>query len=179
MKTYKFEVKVQTPPKSGNFAKGLLDEVSDERLQADLTYAINLETTKVHRKILVDFIQQLNNELKPLGFEFIGVKKSMYPTSNEYAQHVSSLSFRKPNANFIIKVSGVVDMGFEDSKYTTYTGKYNIMMGQGAHHYSENITYHNLKEGNEINDALDKLRYNLKLVLADRVSSENEILNQK
>lgn len=124
MKTYKFEIKV---PEVNNGKSGLLDsfinEARDEQRQLDITHRINKKTTKVHRQILIDFITDINEELSSIGFNEFKLSDDFGSGNNYYYDSVAKLQVpcRKPYKLYIV---GENERKFEDSKYTTYTGKY-------------------------------------------------------
>ena len=124
MKTYKFKVEV---PEVNNGKSSLLDsfinEARDEQRQLDITHRINKKTTKVHRQILLDFITDINEELSSIGFNEFKLSDDFGSGNNYYYDSVAKLQVpcRKSYKLYIV---GENDRKFEDSKYTTYTGKY-------------------------------------------------------
>ena len=69
-KTYKFSVDVETTDSNTSFIDGLIDEVTDEKKQLVLTHKINKETTKMHREILLDLADEMNEQLGKVGLKF-------------------------------------------------------------------------------------------------------------
>ncbi len=128
MKTYKFKVEV---PEVNNGKSSLLDsfinEARDEQRQLDITHRINRKTTEVHRQILIDFITDINEELSSIGFNEFKLSDELGHGNNYYYDSVAKLQNSKSTLSinsYKLYIVGENDRKFEDSKYTTYTGKY-------------------------------------------------------
>ena len=129
MKTYKFKVEV---PEVNNGKSSLLDsfinEARDEQRQLDITHRINKKTTKVHRQILIDFITEINEELSSIGFNEFKLSDELGHGNNYYYDSVAKLqvpyNYNLSRKSYKLYIVGENERKFEDSKYTTYTGKY-------------------------------------------------------
>jgi len=147
MKTYKFKVEV---PEVNNGKSSLMDsfinEARDEQRQLDITHKINKKTTEVHRQILIDFITEINEELSSIGFNEFKLSDELGHGNNYY--YGSQARLQVPFYN--IYIVGENDRKFEDSKYTTFTGKYEFKFGYGSSEYTQRVK--------TVDDVLTKLK---------------------
>tara|TARA_Y100001938_G_scaffold146422_1_gene225231 strand:+ start:588 stop:1088 length:501 start_codon:yes stop_codon:yes gene_type:complete len=150
MKTYKFKVEV---PEVNNGKSSLMDsfinEARDEQRQLDITHKINKKTTEVHRQILIDFITEINEELSSIGFnEFKLSDELLDEVGNNY--YYGSEAILQTHKSFRLYIEGENDREFEDSKYTTFTGKYEFKFGYGNSPYAQRVR--------TVDDVLTKLK---------------------
>ena len=132
MKTYKFKVEVpEVKNGKSSLLDSFIDEAIDEQRQLNITYKINRKTTEVHRQILIDFVTEVNKELSSIGFnEFKNIKDSSLGNNHYYCSEAKLHNSRTP---YKLKIVGINELPrFKDSKYTTYTGKYNIILVYGS-----------------------------------------------
>lgn len=132
MKTYKFKVEVaEVNNGKSSLLDSFIDEARDEQKQLDITYKINRKTTEVHRRILIDFVTEVNEELSSIGFnEFKNIKDTSPPSNHYYCSEAKlHTSGRTP---YKLEIVGINEREFKDSKYTTYAGKYNIILVYGS-----------------------------------------------
>ena len=131
MKTYKFKVEVpEVKNGKSSLLDSFIDEAIDEQRQLNITYKINRKTTEVHRQILIDFVTEVNKELSSIGFnEFKNIKDSSLGNNHYYCSEAKLHNSRTP---YKLKIVGINEREFKDSKYTTYTGKYNIILVYGS-----------------------------------------------
>tara|TARA_R100001198_G_C5206509_1_gene193452 strand:+ start:664 stop:1131 length:468 start_codon:yes stop_codon:yes gene_type:complete len=125
MKTYKFTVEVEgIHAEENSLINSFINTANDEQNQINITEAINKKSTKIYNKILCDFVESINRELKVahiFGFEnpFLWLKYS-----NEC---MGSKAEAVINGNvYNLKIIPENNRDFKDSKYTTYTGNYHI-----------------------------------------------------
>ncbi len=150
MKTYKFKVEV---PEVNNGKSSLMDsfinEARDEQRQLDITHKINKKTTEVHRQILIDFITEINEELSSIGFnEFKLSDELLDEVGNNY--YYGSEAILQTHKSFRLYIEGENDREFKDSKYTTFTGKYEFKFGYGNSPYAQRVR--------TVDDVLTKLK---------------------
>ena len=84
-KTYKFSVEVEIPKTESSFIDGLINEVTNEKKQLVLTHEINKETTKMHREILLDLTDEMNEQLGRVGLCFEDFKYEGNSNHYEYS----------------------------------------------------------------------------------------------
>jgi hypothetical protein len=148
MKTYKFKVQV---PEVNNGKSSLMDsfinEARDEQRQLDITHRINKRTTEVHRQILIDFITEINEELSSIGFNEFKLRDNFVDGNNCYYGSQARLQSHK---SYRLYIEGENDREFEDSKYTTFTGKYEFKFGYGSSAYTQRVR--------TVDDVLTKLK---------------------
>tara|TARA_R110002049_G_scaffold92688_2_gene229724 strand:+ start:52 stop:591 length:540 start_codon:yes stop_codon:yes gene_type:complete len=139
MKTETYKFKVDIIVNDGYTDDAVMDimhEVDDEQVQLNITHTINKKTSEVHKDILLDMMYDFNEKVKPLGVEF-----QWYETANgnncylppQIRLHrLRSTQERKAGITHIsplgivVKLCGESERNFSKSKYTTYTGAYNL-----------------------------------------------------
>ena len=135
--TYKFKVDViVNDDHTDDAVMDIMHEVDDEQVQLNITHTINKKTSQVHKDILLDMMCDFNEKVKPLGVEF-----KWYETANgnncylppQIRLHrLRSAQERKAGITHIsplgivVKLCGESERNFSKSKYTTYTGAYNL-----------------------------------------------------
>ena len=132
MKTYKFKVEVaEVKNGKSSLLDSFIDEARDEQRQLDITHKINRKTTEVHRQILIDFVTEVNKELSSIGFnEFKNIKDSSLGNNHYYCSEAKLHNSRTP---YKLEIVGINELPrFKDSKYTTYTGKYQFRLVYGS-----------------------------------------------
>ena len=133
MKTYKFKVEVaEVNNGKSSLLDSFIDEAKDEQRQLDITHKINRKTTEVHRQILIDFVTEVNEELSSIGFnEFKNIKDSSLGNNHYYCSEAKLHTIdRTP---YKLEIVGINELPrFKDSKYTTYTGKYQFILVYGS-----------------------------------------------
>mgnify|MGYP000932120673 CR=1 FL=1 len=148
MKTYKFKVEV---PEVNNGKSSLMDsfinEARDEQRQLNITHRINKKTTEVHSQILIDFITEVNEELSSIGFNEFKLSDELGHGNNYYYGSQARLQTHK---SYRLYIEGGNDREFEDSKYTTFTGKYEFKFGYGNSEYTQRVK--------TVDDVLTKLK---------------------
>jgi hypothetical protein len=123
-KTYKFSVDVEMPKTDSSFIDGIIDTVNDEKNQLVLTHKINKETTAMHREILLDLTDEMNEQLEKIGLKFSDFK---YEGNNNHYQH-SMCKAVVGNRAFVLFIKASCLGRFEGSKYSTFTGKYSLSL---------------------------------------------------
>ncbi len=123
MKTYTITVELEEQKSGSGFIDSLLSEISEENRQLAITHKINEATSKIHNEVLQDLVNTLNEELGKVGLNF---SKPEYNkgNSNRYSDSVSTIKFNHNIDSYALRIEGVSDRSFKESKYTTYTGKY-------------------------------------------------------
>lgn len=130
-KTYKFSVEVEMPKSNSSFIDGLIETVNDEKKQLALTHEINKKTTAMHREILLDLTDEMNEQLGRVGLKFGDFK---YEGNNNLYQY-SMAKVIVGNRSFVLIIKAS-DVGrFEGSKYTTHTGEYNLSLAENSSPY--------------------------------------------
>jgi hypothetical protein len=102
----------------GNIFDSIISLETENNELIKKTNLINEATEKKHKEILNELIYNLNDKLRVIDFEFKYYEKGYYTLTykNKHLQH-----------NFSIKLNAISDKGY---KYTTYTGKYDIVITQ-------------------------------------------------
>jgi hypothetical protein len=128
MKRYNFSVKVEgVDDVQSTLIDSFINEVKQDGKEQLVTETINIETSKVHKKILFDFSTAINLQLEKIGLEgfqpsgITGTPKNMYTRS---AIECDVDIYVDTDVSYRITIKGNEDRGFKDSKYTTYTGDY-------------------------------------------------------
>ena len=137
MKTKKYiiTVEVEVENTSDDAVLAIMDEVNSERKQLALTHRINEATAKTHKAALIELMYAFNNKIEPLGSEFDWYEKGR--DSNNYANPQIKMNrigewYSRRGEGIIVRFCGIPDRPFPDSKYTTYTGDYNLQYKQGG-----------------------------------------------
>jgi hypothetical protein len=138
MKTKKYiiTVEVEVENTSDDAVLAIMDEVNSERKQLALTHRINEATAKTHKAALIELMYAFNNKIEPLGSEFAWYEKGL--DSNNYANpkirmnRIGEWYTNFGGEGIIVRFCGIPDRPFPDSKYTTYTGDYNLQYKQGG-----------------------------------------------
>jgi len=128
MKHYEFKVSVNVSNDINNCVlDSIISDVESEKNQLKITHAINLETKKVHKKVMEDFCEELNLKLNKIGLGHFGdIRQDLAFTTNSYSNTFARLTTGINNRGVILRLKGEEDRSFKDSKYTTYTGKYRL-----------------------------------------------------
>ena len=92
MKKYTIEIEIEETIKGSGFLDTLRAEVEQERIELGIAVSINKASNKVHRLILADKIEELNEELSELGVSFGEIKNSSKET-NDYREFYSEIKF--------------------------------------------------------------------------------------
>lgn len=174
MKRYNFSVEVEGVDNvQSTLINSFIEEATQDRKEQLITETINVETSKIHRKVLLDFATEINVQLDKIDSRAYGIKgfknspitgsvKNMYtPSAISCAIFVGAtdVCYRialKPNS----------DRGFKDSKYTTYTGDYYLQIS-GKNDFKPN-------DGVNISSVYDALEY-MKDTLMRYI--KNELIN--
>jgi hypothetical protein len=118
MKTYTINVELETKGSDNlDFLKSIINKANDEKLQYQNCVALNLASTKLHREILEDTINSLNEDLKPfiLNFE----EPYALQPSNSYNGHSSTLTTQN-GSRFILNCVQGSSSRVDNIKYSTY-----------------------------------------------------------
>ena len=128
MKRYNFSVKVEgVDDIQSTLIDSFINEAKQDGKEQLVTETINIETSKVHKKILFDFSTAINLQLEKIGLEgfqpsgITGTPNNMYTRS---AIECDVDIYANTDVSYRITIKGKEDRGFKDSKYTTYTGDY-------------------------------------------------------
>ena len=131
MKTYSFSVQTDFVNNGKSFIDSIINEIDSEKQQLRITHAINTETTKLHRQILTDLVDEINSILEPIGLKFNDVIETN-SGANQYYNHVAMCNINE-TSRIAIQISAMNDHTFKDSKYCTYTGAYQLSIGKPKH----------------------------------------------
>lgn len=123
MKKYTITIEVAERESKFSFAEDLKNEIKQDRVDFELTEAINEATTKLHKQILEKFLEPVNEELNKLGLGFTDHQYSS--VSNGYKSSMFILRLPKQAKSYVIEIRGESERSGE-FKYVTYTGKYKI-----------------------------------------------------
>jgi len=125
MKTYNFTVEVEGIHANGNsLINSFINQANDEQNQLKITEEINKKSTKIYNKILCDFVEEINRELAVAYIKGFGTPSLYTAFSNKCHGSQAKISI---NGNcHTINIRPKNDRDFKDSKYTTYTGDYEI-----------------------------------------------------
>ena len=137
MKTYNFSVSVKEFNDSkSSIIDSFINEAKDEERQLEITHAINKETSKTHREILLDFTDEINEELGKIGTGFKNIE-----VYNEYNMCGTLKTRCKINdIFFVISLEPIRNKLFKDSKYTTYTGEYEMRISRYLESWNQKVT---------------------------------------
>ena len=116
-KTYKFEIKIDFPETEGTFLESLRKEVEDDKRQLEMTHKINAETSRIHEKVLKDFIKDVKKEIDAV-IKSIVFSKTTY--TNRY--HLNRATITLINGHEIELRANPKDTKVEGTKYTTFSG---------------------------------------------------------
>ena len=94
MKKYTIEIEIEETIKGSGFLDTLRSEIKQEHNELEIAYTINRASNKVHRRVLEDKIEELNEELSELGFSFRRILNSPQNT-NEYREFYSEIKFNE------------------------------------------------------------------------------------
>jgi hypothetical protein len=166
MKTYSFSVEADYTNTGKDFIDSLLNEIDSEKKQLELTYRINRETTKLHKQILMDLVDEINATLQHVGLKFDRI--SQYSHSNEYQSHMAICTYQTGYSTIIL-ITANNNEPFKDSKYVTYTGGYDLKIGNyGSTKYEIGMMRDVTHRFKTINEALNFMRDHLKKHLSLR-----------
>jgi hypothetical protein len=111
------------------FIDKLINEVNEDKKQLAITQYINKETTILHRKTLIGIVDELNGELCKAGLMFTDYQYSLPSNGYRFSyvmckvdKHVFKLAVKGRSGQQLTKK-------FTESKYTTYTGEYDLKIG--------------------------------------------------
>ena len=140
MKTYNFSVSIPEFKNGTSIIDSFINEAKDEQRQLAITHAINKETSKVHKEILLNFTDKINEELYNLGIKFQGIE--------EYDAYHNVNSFKtscKINGVFYtIYLEPMRNKLFKDSKYPTYTGQFSMEIRRYVESWTQKV--HNVED---------------------------------
>jgi hypothetical protein len=155
---YTFTIEVNPFGDGNSFMDKLLDEVNDEKNQLMLTQKINKESSKAHREILSDFVKDINKMIEPHGVSFHDEQISN--TTNGYSDYSYVCKFSNGFTSAIL-ITAFSDTSFKDSKYSTYTGEYQIRITRQRESFRRD--YGTICSGvKNVLDALEYIRFDLK-----------------
>ena len=139
MKIHKFEIIENELSKSRNFASDLLDEISNEKKQLDFICEVGQKTSEIHKKILANFVKDVNDCLYGLDMNFCEVEESMYNAIGGYKKHISYLYFPRQEMYLIVRINGDTER-IDGNQYLVQSGKYRFTYGKSK--YNPNNTSH-------------------------------------
>ena len=116
-KIYKFEIKIDFPETEGTFLESLRKEVEDEKRQLEMTYKINTETSRIHEKVLKDFIKDVKKEIAAV-MKSVVFNKKIY--ANRYYSNYATITLI--NGREIKLRATPRDTKVEGIKYITFSG---------------------------------------------------------
>ena len=157
MKTYTCSVSVDSFDKHSSLIDSFINEGNENKKQAKLSERINEETTKLHRQILTDFVDEINKQLEKINLSFTNL--SYNTKSNEYRESYATCEFRiglTTKVYYILNIIGIMDREFKDSKYSTYTGNYDIRIKRSQTYFNRDIIL--VEKIKNIDDALNYMK---------------------
>jgi hypothetical protein len=92
MKKYIIEINIEESTKGSGIIAELMAEVEQEERELKIAKDINIESNRVHRKVLSDKIAEINEELSVLGIQFGDIQTSSKEI-NMYREFYSSVRF--------------------------------------------------------------------------------------
>lgn len=170
MKTYKFEVIVNSKNNSNNILDNIIQDVNNEKEQLKLTHSINIETSKIHKEILKDFCEELNTKLSKIGLGNFGdTRQGLFGRSNKYECSVARLIGGINHRGVVLSIEGVSNKDFKDSKYSTYTGDFKIfIINNDSEDYTANQLHENKTEVKTTDDVIKAMEVSIKKYLHKR-----------
>lgn len=171
MKTYKFEVIVNSKNNSNNILDNIIQDVNNEKEQLKLTHSINIETSKIHKEILKDFCEELNTKLSKIGLGNFGdIKQGLFGRSTtKYECSVARLIGGINHEGVVLSIEGVSNRDFKDSKYLTYTGDFKIfIIDNDSEYYTANQLHKNKTEVKTTDDVIKAMEFSIKEYLHKR-----------
>jgi len=155
-RTITFSIEIEDNTTDNSFIDNLIDEVAEDKRQLEITHKINKETTNQHRLILIGLVDELNSQLNRVGLRFGDYRFSDYSANRYLSSHVKCVIGKN---TIILMISGrsghQLTNKFTESKYTTYTGEYDLKMGFDSEN-NVNTTVLNL------NMILNHIKHNIK-----------------
>ena len=100
MKKYIIEINIEESTKGSGIIAELMAEVEQEERELRIAHDINIESNRVHRKILSDKINEINKELSVLGIQFSDIKTSSEGV-NMYREFYSTIKFSDGRSYYI------------------------------------------------------------------------------
>lgn len=92
MKKYIIEIEIEESTKGSGIIAELMAEIEQEKRELKIAHDINTESNRVHRKILSDKINEINEELSVLGIQFSDIQTSS-KVKNMYREFYSKIIF--------------------------------------------------------------------------------------
>ena len=100
MKKYIIEIEIEESTNGSGIIAELMAEVEQEERELKIAHDINIESNRVHHKVLSDKIDQINEELSVLGIRFSDIKTSSKEI-NMYKEFYSSVKFSDGSRYYI------------------------------------------------------------------------------
>lgn len=100
MKKYIIEIDIEESTNGSGIIAELMAEVEQEERELKIAHDINIESNRVHHKVLSDKIDQINEELSVLGIRFSDIKTSSKEI-NKYKEFYSSVKFSNGKSYYI------------------------------------------------------------------------------
>lgn len=116
----KFIIEVEIPNKKTNsFLDEIRQEIDQEQSEMLITKKINEEVSVIHYNILNDLVKQLNDIISETGISF---EQPVYDSNTNGYRSCKSVLPNYTN----LSIKGLVDVKFKESRYSTYTGNYQL-----------------------------------------------------
>lgn len=116
MKKYIIEINIEESTKGSGIIAELMAEVEQEKRELKIAHDINIESNRVHRKVLSDKINEINEELSVLGIQFSDIKTSSKEI-NMYKEFYSSIKFSNGSRYFITYTPSIAT----NNEFTRYS----------------------------------------------------------
>ncbi len=100
MKKYIIEINIEESTKGSGIIAELMAEVEQEERELKIAHDINIESNRVHRKVLSDKINEINEELSVLGIQFGDIQTSSKEI-NMYKEFYSTIKFSDGRSYYI------------------------------------------------------------------------------
>lgn len=126
MKKYIIEINIEESTKGSGIIAELMAEVEQEERELKIAHDINIESNRVHRKVLSDKINEINEELSVLGIQFSDIQTSSKEI-NMYKEFYCSVKFSNGTCYYITYTPSL-STNNEFTRYSIFSDKANFRM---------------------------------------------------
>lgn len=153
MKKGKLEIELKDKLRTNGVLHQLVMEVEDEKRQLNTTESVNKATSKLHYKILSEFVSALNKEIELIEKGFEPIESVKVKNGYEFFRtKISDLGWR--NATYYLFIVGSSQNKI-NSMHQTYAGEYKL-------HFGEHENYNNNKVVNSMGEVIKIMEVDLK-----------------
>ena len=157
MRKYTMTIEINEADKSDKFIDELINEVKEDERQLQIAYDINRKASEMHRQVLQDKVDELNEVLERVGVSFGGLSM-IHIDDNKYKRYKSTINFTNGKCFTLSFIQQMSDRNNDITKYCTFAENPNFYIDKDFRREWKFV-----KEEDILNEMRDEIKKELKL----------------